>query len=82
MVVRGLTPDGRDLEGHLVEVATGTVVRRIAGHFKEAAWVDNDRMLVSEVTPKDPDEWIFEVTVQSRDGAVLERWRPPPEITY
>ena len=82
VVVRGVSADGREHESHLVEVATGTVVRRIAGYFVQAAWVDNDHMLVWAVTPKDPDEWILEVTLQSRDGAVLERWQPPAEITF
>ncbi len=82
VVVRGVSADGREIEGHLVEAATGAVVRRMALYFVQAAWVDNDFMLVWALTPRGPDEWNYEVTLQTRDGAVLERWQPPPEITF
>ena len=82
VVVRGVSADGRETEGHLVDAATGTVVRRMAGYFVQAAWIDNDRMLVWALSPRGADEWNYEVTLQTRDGAVLERWQPPAEITF
>ena len=43
-MVHGVAADGMSPEGQIVEVATGTVVRRMAGFIMQAAWVDNDRI--------------------------------------
>jgi len=80
VVVHGLSADGVDPEVHLVEVSTGTVVRRMAGVVMQAAWVDNDRMLIWELDITKPDNPDLVVTLQTRAGEVLQRWQPPAEI--
>jgi hypothetical protein len=80
VVVHGVSADGLGPEGQLVEVATGMVVRRMAGVVMQAAWVDTDRLLIWELdltAPANPD---LAVTHQTRDGEVLQRWQPPAEI--
>ncbi len=80
VVVHALSADGLNPEVQLVEVATGTVVRPMPGLVMQAAWVDNDRMLIWEVDVTEPDKPALVVTLQTRDSEVLQRWQPPAEI--
>jgi Tol biopolymer transport system component len=81
VVVHGVSPDGQETPGQVVEVATGAVVRRMDGYVMQAAWVDNDRMLVWELDLTDIEKPTAVISLQTRDGAVLERWLPPALIT-
>ncbi len=80
VVVPGVAADGMSPEVRLVEVATGTVMRRIAGVIMQAAWVDNDRMLIWELDITNPDNPDLVVTLRTRDGEVLQRWQPPAQM--
>ena len=80
VVVHGVSADGLGPQAQLVEVATGTVVRRMAGVVMQAAWVDTDRLLIWELDLTQPDNPDLVVTLQTRDGEVLQRWQPPAEI--
>jgi len=80
VVVHGVSADGLGPEGQLVEVATGAVVRRMAGVVMQAAWVDNDRMLIWGLDLTEPDNPDLVVSLQNRDGGVLQRWQPPADL--
>ena len=79
-VVYGVTADGNGPEGQLVEVATGTVVRRMGGFVIQTAWVDNGQMLVWELDFKEADKPAIVVTLQTRGGDVLQRWHLSAEV--
>jgi hypothetical protein len=80
VLVHGISADGLGPEGQLVEVATGTVVRRMVGFVIQAAWVDNNQMLIWELDLTKRDNPPLVVTLRTRDGEVLQRWQPPAEI--
>ena len=80
VVVAGVAADGMNPEGRIVEVATGTVVLRMAAVITQAAWVDNDRMLIWELDITNPDNPDLVVTLRTRHGEVLQRWKPPAEM--
>ncbi len=68
VAIRGMSEDGQRGEGQIVEVATGTVVRRLDGFTLQASWVDNDRILIwSGDYVADPP--VASVTLTTRDGS-------------
>jgi dipeptidyl aminopeptidase/acylaminoacyl peptidase len=87
------SPDGRYVavdtvnpvgpRGAVVEAASGRVVGWLVRRPVEAAWVDNDRLLVWE--PRlpygdTPYTTAMTVTLMTRDGEAIQRWLIPLEI--
>jgi hypothetical protein len=87
------SPDGRYVavttyepngpRGAVVEAASGRAVGWLVQRPIEAAWVDNDRLLVWE--PRlpygdTPDTTAMTVTLMTREGEAVQRWLIPLEI--
>jgi dipeptidyl aminopeptidase/acylaminoacyl peptidase len=80
VVVTGVTSDGTRPEEHLVEVATGTVVRVVPSTMSDGwpsmsvSWIDSGRMISFEGSTT------VVATLRSIDGTAIQQWTLPNPI--